>query len=1482
MTQPTTAGHVGDKDGDSCGDETLLDSLARPEPFKVFVERLTISARPPAWTIPMAVPITVPRTVQDWVQSTRAKKRRRIDAGAGLGGNEDDAHGPRPLPAPTVLVNDASLVVEPGQVLAIIGGSGSGKTTLLTAIAQRHDPDLLVQGSVSFVPAIGPATASDSKRASGSDTVIDAVAPSSVSVARKIIGYCRQDDALLPFLTVRETLMFAASLRLPQSVSKQTKAAIVQQTIDELGLSQVADSLVGGPFRKGLSGGEKRRLSIGCILVTQPSVLVADEPTTGLDAFTAFALIETLSKLAKKGRAVILSIHQPRSDAFPVFDKVCLLSRGNIVYSGFARDMLPHFASLGYEPNRHTNPLDFVIDISSVDTRDDAAEELSKERVGKLVVAWREKEASMQQQSYGKPLRAPTASNSSGSDLEKADGMTSASARPASQTTAKRANLLNQTALLTVRGLKDQYRNWGQTLGFALQAVLVGVFMGLAFLNPPETPAGVQTLKTLIFQSTPAFYYLSIVVFIYLLCPLLQLFDREREDNLYATAPAVLAFMLQFLPVMVVSSTIYAVLLYFMSGFRRDDLAVNVLSFIAQCIMQHLAAFAYGLLAVSINRSFASASLLANGFSILFILTAGYLIPELPVWIAWSRWLSPYFYGFHWILRLQFENRTFACEGITGPARNQCAGDNVLTGLRFPMQTPLLVYPLGLLGYIVGCTLLAGLVLQFWHAGGVRHAAAQSDPAKLKLGDQDGDEMHSTAQKQVDVVVKQLGLTVFYRTIKGERRSKQILTDVNAVFPRGQVSSIMGPSGAGKSSLLQLLGGRIGTGQTSRFKQQGSILLNEMPLDKVASLVAFIEQEDAHHLPALTVRETLCYAARLRLRGRSKAQCDARAEIVLRMLGLKPCANNMVGGELVKGISGGEKRRLSLAVQLISDPAVLLADEPLSGKFKYHVDHDNRCLPCASGLDAFTARNVMQTLRDLATSGRTIIVSVHQPRSDIWDMFDNVVLLAKGGRTAYSGPRQGILPSFEKAGAHCPEHYNPADFVLDAISIDHRSDKARSDTAARVSDILDRWQHEQHTQLVASPTEKTDDKLALALSPGRSDKLTSAPFTRAFPVVLSRSFKNLRRQQDALLARLFNPPFLALLFWIFFARLSRGPASAQTRVGIMIELTALPFVGMLSCLAIFPAEKALFLHERPSSARQSVETFLLSYTIQETAVSLIATLLLSLIFIYGMNLQHSARIFIQFWISTWSLVSVGESVGIMFSSFCSSGGLAVSITSAILTLLSQLNGIISVTLPFWLKVIGWISPMKPQARICMINEFRGLEFDCSAQEIESGACIATTGEQVLRTFGLPLDGTDKLMGILMALVVFWRLFAVAALHIKVSEPYDPYIPSGNASQNPSGQPGASGPSRTAAIQAQIDDTVGIMRDNINKVAERGERLDALQDKTDNLAQSAQGFRKGANRVRKQMWWQDMKMRILIGVGIAVLVIVIVVPIVVKK
>lgn len=141
-------------------------------------------------------------------------------------------------------------------------------------------------------------------------------------------------------------------------MDNSTVREIVDQTIEELGLKECADTVVGGIFRKGISGGERRRLSIGCVLVTLPSVLILDEATTGLDATTSFLLLQTLSELAKRhSRTIILSLHAPRSDAFALFDRLMVLSKGDVVYSGRASDSLGWFERHGCELRKETNPL---------------------------------------------------------------------------------------------------------------------------------------------------------------------------------------------------------------------------------------------------------------------------------------------------------------------------------------------------------------------------------------------------------------------------------------------------------------------------------------------------------------------------------------------------------------------------------------------------------------------------------------------------------------------------------------------------------------------------------------------------------------------------------------------------------------------------------------------------------------------------------------------------------------------------------------------------------------------------------------------------------------------------------------------------------------------------------------------------------------------------------------------------------------------
>lgn len=182
---------------------------------------------------------------------------------------------------------------------------------------------------------------------------------------------------------------------------------------------------------------------------------------------------------------------------------------------------------------------------------------------------------------------------------------------------------------------------------------------------------------------------------------------------------------------------------------------------------------------------------------------------------------------------------------------------------------------------------------------------------------------------------------------------------------------------------------------------------------------------------------------------------------------------------------------------------------------------------------------------------------------------------------------------------------------------------------------------------------------------------------------------------------------------------------------------------MLTAVAIFPKERDAFYHERVSAAKHSTATFLLSYTVQELPMQIVASLLYSVIFVYGFNLQGSFRRFVEFAVGIWGALNFGESVGIIFSAWIRNGGLSISLVSCALTVQAQLSGIMSVSIPHWLQIIAWAAPTKYYSRIQIINEMEGLNFDCDAQSIASGVCIARTGEELLDTFRIEDRNTGE-------------------------------------------------------------------------------------------------------------------------------------------
>ncbi|GMQ03869.1 hypothetical protein CsSME_00049503 [Camellia sinensis var. sinensis] len=237
------------------------------------------------------------------------------------------------------ILNGLTGMVCPGEILAMLGPSGSGKTTLLTALGGRLTGKLSGKITYNGQPFCG-------------------------SIKRRT-GFVAQYDVLYPHLTVAETLLFTALLRLPSSLAKDEKVQHVERVITELGLTRCRNSMIGGPLFRGISGGEKKRVSIGQEMLINPSLLLLDEPTSGLDSTTAQRILTTIKRLASGGRTVITTIHQPSSRLYHMFDKVVLLSEGCPIYYGPASTALEYFSSIGFPTSITINPADLLLDLAN-------------------------------------------------------------------------------------------------------------------------------------------------------------------------------------------------------------------------------------------------------------------------------------------------------------------------------------------------------------------------------------------------------------------------------------------------------------------------------------------------------------------------------------------------------------------------------------------------------------------------------------------------------------------------------------------------------------------------------------------------------------------------------------------------------------------------------------------------------------------------------------------------------------------------------------------------------------------------------------------------------------------------------------------------------------------------------------------------------------------------------------------------------------
>jgi len=559
-------------------------------------------------------------------KSTSFTERRRVDLkweniGFSVGvkkskfGKDDETNK-------KTILRGISGQVKSGQMLAVMGSSGAGKTTLLNLLAGRltTSKNYITEGQISV---------NGKKR--------------EPKVYKLLSAYVEQEDKLFAELTVQEQLMFAAKMRLPGKMPKEEKENRVHTTIQELGLAHVKNSYVGGESVRGISGGEKKRVNVGTELVTDPSLLFLDEPTSGLDAFNALNVMYTLRQLASRGRTIVSTIHQPRSNIFVMFDYLCILSLGEVMYFGPAADAVTYFSALHFPCPSQFNPADYFIDLVSVDPRNPEAEEKSRKRIEYF--SERHKEA--------RPVESLGV-------LEPydEDELVSASKYQTSFITQFFLLLDRQWRLITRERVANAARI-GQTIFFSILLGLVWLNTGRKDWSDPEVArANAFDIGGIMFfvSINQAFGGVFGVLFVYPLERAVVL--KERASGTYHVSSYAVSKMFAELPRSAVQVLFFTTIIYWMVGLRANAGAFFACFYIV--LMSQLIAEGLTLCISTLLPDPQAASAIVPVFIILSMLFGGFLIDNsvTPAWIGWIRWVSFVNYCFQGLMNNQFD-----CEG---------------------------------------------------------------------------------------------------------------------------------------------------------------------------------------------------------------------------------------------------------------------------------------------------------------------------------------------------------------------------------------------------------------------------------------------------------------------------------------------------------------------------------------------------------------------------------------------------------------------------------------------------------------------------------------------------------------------------------------------------------------------------------------------------------------------------------------------------
>ncbi|KAL7685093.1 putative AAA+ ATPase domain, CDR ABC transporter, ABC transporter, G1 [Plasmopara halstedii] len=1135
------------------------------------------------------------------------------------------------------ILKNISGVFKPGTLTLVLGQPGSGKSSLMRILSNRFpmDSSITVEGDISFN---GDPLAKVSKR------------------LPQLVSYVPQRDIHFPLLTVKETLEFAhetagrkiihqgekrlihgssdenlAASNISKALSKHYPDVIIRQ----LGLTNCQDTIVGDVMHRGVSGGERKRVTTGEMEFGSKTVVFMDEISTGLDSAATFDIISTQRSVATNlNKTVVIALLQPSPEVFELFDDVLILNDGEIIYHGPRGQVDSYFASMGFVRPPGRDVADFVLDLG---TKQQRQYEPSVSNGQNEIPRQAAEFAALFRQShiYQESLRLLDAPldrvllNHKAEDMDSVPGFQQSFWESTS-------TLMRRQFMLTIREKE-----------FLISRIVMTTIMGLinasTFWNVDPTNA--QLMLGVLFQSI-LFLAIGQTSLIPLFMSARSIFYKQRSANFYRTSVYVLSCSVTQLPLAIGESLIFGTLIYWLCGFVNA--AGNYIIFMVLLTLTNTAFAAWFFLITAVSPDIHISKPVAMMSIVFFILFAGFVVTknQLPDYFIWFYWLNP----ISWCLRAlavnQYRSSTFDVCVYDG--FNFCATFDLNAGeyfmSLFEISTDKFWIICGgifmIVAYIVFMT-LSFLVLEYMRYDSPEQASiskklvenedsyvALNSPKSVGLqaaqpADSTVLDINNKEKNFVPVTLAFQDLWYSVKSPSNPNESLDLLKGISGFAMPGSITALMGSSGAGKTTLMDVIAGRKTEGTI-----KGKILLNGYEATDLAirRSTGYCEQMDIHS-EASTFREALTFSSFLRQD--SSVPHSRKIDSVNECLDLLDMHD--IADHIIRGSSVEQMKRLTIGVELAAQPSVLFLDEP------------------TSGLDARSAKLIMDGVRKVADSGRTIVCTIHQPSTEVFLVFDSLLLLKRGGETVFFGNLgtncQHLIDYFSSipGSPELLKGYNPATWMLECIGAGVGKNSSND------VDFVEYFNQSKEKQAlvanmnvegVTSPSSQTKE---LTFDRKRaSSSMTQAKF------LLIRFVRMYWRTPTYNITRMIIALMLGLLAGLVFVD-ANYTSYQELNSGVgMLYLMAL-FNGLVSFSSVLPIasnDRASFYRERASQTYNALWYFVGS-TIAEIPYSFISGALFTAVF-YPMVGFEGLGASILFWINLSILMLMMTYMGQLF------------------------------------------------------------------------------------------------------------------------------------------------------------------------------------------------------------------------------------------